>query len=300
MTPIRESRLDLAGRRTRALEVGSDVATEIVGPPVVLLHGWSDSADTWRRLLATLGARGRRAIALDMPGFGVAAALADETPILPQLDAFAAAAIERESALADGRPVVVAGNSLGGAVAMRVAERDELPIGGIVPIAPAGLSMAGWFRIIEGERLLRLLLASPFPLPELVVREAVGRVYRTLAFADPRLVEPAIVAAFTRHVRTQADVARVLAAGRRLLPELSEPFRLDRIRCPVLLVWGDSDRMVFAAGAEWVLRAVSGARIEVIEGCGHCPQIEATERLVALLEEFADEVVPSAGLVRGT
>ena len=44
---------------------------------VVLLHGWSDSADTWRPLLAQLGARGRRAIAVDLPGFGEATRLHD-------------------------------------------------------------------------------------------------------------------------------------------------------------------------------------------------------------------------------
>ena len=62
----------------------------------------------------------------------------------------------------------------------------------------------------------------------------------------------------------------------------------------MLLVWGDSDRMVFAAGADRVLRTVPDSRIEVIERCGHCPQIEATDRLAGLLEEFAAEVAGSA------
>jgi pimeloyl-ACP methyl ester carboxylesterase len=285
--PIRETRLELAGYRTRALEVESAIGTESARAPVMLLHGWPDSADTWRRLLAAIAERGRSAIAFDMPGFGASAALDADQPILAQLDAFAATAIERESERAGGRHVILAGNSLGAAVAMRAAERPDLPLAGIVPIAPAGLSMARWFRIIEGERLLRLLLASPVPLPELVVRDAVGRVYRTVAFADGRVADAATVAAFTRHVRTRADVVRILGTGRRLLPELRDPFRLDRIRCPVLLVWGDSDRMVFPAGAERVLRAVAGSRIEVIEHCGHCPQIEATERLAELVENFA-------------
>ena len=57
---------------TRALEVEAE-RTKAAWPPVVLLHGWSDSADTWRALLAALADRGHRAIALDMPGFGGAA-----------------------------------------------------------------------------------------------------------------------------------------------------------------------------------------------------------------------------------
>src|SRR3954463_12748885 len=228
---IREQRLKLAGLTTRPLEVGAFGAPS--GPPTVLLHGWSDSADTWRLLLAALARNGHDAIALDMPGFGAAGALRDGEDVMPQVDAFAAEAIERTSERAAGGPVIVAGNSLGGAVALRAAERDDLPLAGIVPVAPAGLTMARWFRIIEGERLLRLLLASPVPLPELVVRDAVGRVYRSVAFADARSVDPAVVAGFTRYVRTRADVSRILGTGRRLLPELQDPFRLDRVRIPV-------------------------------------------------------------------
>jgi pimeloyl-ACP methyl ester carboxylesterase len=282
---IGERRLELAGFETRALEVEpADTGAEA---SIVLLHGWSDSADTWRGLLGELARRGHRALAFDLPGFGAASRLHEDAPVLPQLEAFAEAAIAHVVARSGSNGVIVAGNSLGGAVALRAAEREEHPLAGVVPIAPAGLTMARWFRMIEGERLLRLVLAARVPLPELAVRDAVGRVYRTVAFADPAAVDPMVVAAFTRHVRSQADVSRILATGRRLLPELRDPFRLDRVSCPVLLVWGDSDRMVFAAGADRVLDAVAGSRIEVIEGCGHCPQIEATERLAEVMVEFA-------------
>jgi pimeloyl-ACP methyl ester carboxylesterase len=283
---IRERRLELGGYTTRALELAGDGDS----PPLVLLHGWSDSADTWRRLLGALARRGRRAIALDMPGFGTAAHLSEREPVLAQLDRFVAAAVEH-AGNSHGESVVVVGNSLGGCAAMRAAEREELPIAGVMPIAPAGLAMARWFRIIEGERVLRLMLASPVPLPEVVVRNAVGRVYRALAFARPREVDGASVASFTRHLRSQRDLSRALSTGRRLLPELADPFNLDRISCPVLMVWGDRDRMVFATGADRVLREVEGSRIEVIEHCGHCPQIEAVDHLTALLERFPASLV---------
>lgn len=283
MAAIAERRLELGGFHTRALEVepGDDG-----GDPLLLLHGWSDSADTWRPLLAELARRGRRAVALDLPGFGVADRLARDDAVLPQLDRFAAAAVARESERAGGRDVVIAGNSLGGCVAMRVAEDPGLPLAGIVPIAPAGLDMAGWFPLVEGAPLVRFVLRAPVPLPEAVVREAVGRAYRTLAFARPRETDPAVVSSFTRHVRSRRDVIRVLATGRRLLPEIREPFRLERIACPLLLVWGDQDRMVFTSGADRVLSEVPDARLEVIDDCGHCPQIEATARVADLLAAF--------------
>src|SRR3954463_4407403 len=112
MTSVVEHRIQIAGHSTRALEVDGG------SPGIVLLHGWSDSADTWRPLLAQLAARGRRAIAGDLPGFGVATRLHDGA-VLPQLDAFATDLVET---WAGKEPVVVAGTSLGGCVALRLAE----------------------------------------------------------------------------------------------------------------------------------------------------------------------------------
>ena len=292
MPMIRERRLELGGFRTRALELATD--SDPHADSLLLLHGWSDSADTWRPLLARLAARGRRALALDMPGFGQADRMDRDEAVLPQLDRFLAAAVEHASEQGAGAPVVVAGNSLGGLAAMRAAENDEPAIAGIVPIAPAGLEMARWFPIVESAPLVRMILRAPVPLPEAVVRESVGRVYRALAFARPSEVDPAVIRSFTRHVRSRRDVIRVLATGRRLLGEIRDPFQLARIRCPVLLVWGAEDRMVFSSGAERVLREIPGARLELIENCGHCPQIEAADRLAELLDEFPGVLAPAA------
>ena len=73
-----------------------------------------------------LGARDRRAIAVDLPGFGHASRLGSGA-ILPQLDAFAGALVEQWAG--DGE-VVVVGNSLGGVIALRLAERADLPLAG--------------------------------------------------------------------------------------------------------------------------------------------------------------------------
>ena len=180
----------------------------------------------------------------------------------------------------------VVGNSLGGALSLRAAQRNGAPVAGIVPIAPAGLHMAGWFSAIEREWLVRLLRLSPVPVPDRFVRPIVGRVYRTLAFADPGAVDPGVVDAFAGHLAGFAQSMGVLDTGRRLLPELDDPFELERIDCPLLLVWGERDRMVFTTGAERVLRTVDYSDIEVIPGCGHCPQVEVPDVLAGLLLEF--------------
>src|SRR5919107_3346252 len=99
-----EHRIEVAGHSTRAFESAGE------GPGIVLLHGWGDAADVWLPVLAELSARERRAIAVDLPGFGRATALKPGA-VLPQLDAFAAELVRGWS---EGEPVVVAGSSLGG------------------------------------------------------------------------------------------------------------------------------------------------------------------------------------------
>jgi pimeloyl-ACP methyl ester carboxylesterase len=279
MQPLYEHRLELAGFETRALELEGD------GPPLILLHGYADSADTWRRTMDLLARHDRRAIAFDLPGFAAAGPLRPGEPVLEQLDAFVAAAVGHV-AQEQGADVVLVGNSLGGCVSLRAGERDDLPLRGIVPVAPAGFDMPVWFRVIEADPLVRALLASPLPLPSVVVRAVVGQAYRNLAFARPRAVPAEVVAAFTEHHRSPTAISQYLATGRRLLPELNECFRLARVRMPVLLVWGDRDRMVTHRGSREVLEALPDTEYVLLEGVGHCPQVEAPERFVEVLERF--------------
>jgi pimeloyl-ACP methyl ester carboxylesterase len=107
-----------------------------------------------------------------------------------------------------------------------------------------------------------------------------------LAFADQAKVPPGSVSMFTAHHRDRGTVSRYLATVRRLLPELSDPFRLHRVECPVLLIWGTRDRMVTHKGAERIASELPETQVELLEGVGHCPQLEATARVVELLAGF--------------
>jgi pimeloyl-ACP methyl ester carboxylesterase len=229
---------------------------------------------------------GRGALALDMPGFGEADRLAREKPILPQLDRFANAAIAYAAESSSTGRVVLAGNSLGGCVALRAAQRRETPLAGIVPIAPAGLDLARWISIIEGAWAIQTILRSPLPMPEVAIRGLVGQTYRRLATASPGELDPTVVSNFTRSFRTKRDVVRLLGTGRRLRPEIESPFELGWIECPVLVIWGERDLMVSASGADRILAEVAHARAEIIPDCGHCPQVERPDLVFELIAEF--------------
>ena len=111
---ITEDRVCFNGVHTRRLSVAGS------GTPIALLHGFADSADTWRDVLTALSAAGRAAFAVDMPGFG------DAEPrqagaIIPQLDGFV------DAVIAETGPVILMGNSLGACASVRAATRGSGP-----------------------------------------------------------------------------------------------------------------------------------------------------------------------------
>jgi pimeloyl-ACP methyl ester carboxylesterase len=261
------------------------VFAEGEGVPVVLLHGWMDNADTWLAVLERLARSGRSGVAYDLPGFGTAPPLGDGS-VVDQLADFAAEAVELE-AERSGRDVVVAGNSLGGWVALRLAERDDLPLAGIVPIGPAGIKMAPFFFTADRIPAVSRLISLPAPVPPALVRSIMGRFYRTLAYAEPNAVDGAVVDRFTKHNADRAVLRTRLDYAKRLKPELEHPFDPAKISVPVTVLWGESDRLCMPAGAQKLAKMLPDARIEMLDGVGHTPQIEVPDVVVATIEELA-------------
>ena len=155
-----------------------------------------------------------------------------------------------------------------------------------MPIGPAGFDHPGWFRVIEQQPLLRWALNDAVPVPGVALRQITAQVFRRLAYGDASLARREDLELFASHFSSARDVRRLLATGRRLISELVDPFRLDRIEAPVLLVWGERDRMVTCRGSRHLLAAIPDARYERLAGVGHCPQLEVPELVCDLLVGF--------------
>jgi pimeloyl-ACP methyl ester carboxylesterase len=273
---MREYRLTLNGARTRAIEV------EGSGPPVVMLHGFCDSADTWRNVLEPLRERGRAAIAYDMPGFGYSKPVHFPLPLLDQQVAFAAAAVCAAAEKA-GMPAIVAGNSLGGWTSLRLAERDDLPLAGIIPVAPAGISLSPWFFRADRVPGVAQLLRVPGPVPEIVTRGVVARAVRRIGFGDQTKADERFVRSFTLHNRNRAWAFARIAAAKAVAAETKRPFNAERVRVPAAIVWGTRDVLCLVEGAE-PLAAQLGAKLFVVRGCGHLPQVEAPASVLEAID----------------
>lgn len=279
---IRTGRRSFAGARTRVLEVGPRPKRGT--GRLVLLHGYCDSADTWRPALAELAAAGIPAVAIDLPGFGEADPLRPG-PMLAQLDAFVAEAVRFYA----GRgKVVLAGNSLGGTLSLRAACRANLPINGVASIAAPGFVDSWLVRTVGRYPLpLRLVASLPLPVPGFVVRTVAEFVVPRLLYADHNAAEAAHVARFTGLFPDFRSTTARLDQARQLVAELADAYDgLESITVPLLVVACGKDRLVTAAAGRRLHTLVPHSQLMLREEWGHCPQLDDPGAIAELLSYF--------------
>lgn len=279
-----------AGTEVNVLTAGSGSRT------VVLLHGFGDTHATWRHVLPAL-ARWHRVIALDLPGFGASGPVAG-----PLLDGQVAAVEAVLDALEAAGPVAVIGNSMGGAAAIRFALTHPRRTDRVAVIAPAGMGVGVpiWWRMLSGQLLsLRLVLLALEVVPPALVESVSRQIFLRLVLHDPGRVDAATLREMGRRYRSRRDIEDLYQLGHLLVAELASGTLLEQaaaLDVPLMVAWGRHDRMVPVEHGRALAAAVPRARLEILEGCGHCPQIERPDLLIPLLERFLDPLAVCAGV----
>ena len=298
-TQIRVAYRRFAGVRTRVLEVGPSalVDTEAsrnsprkraaAGPSVprlVLLHGYCDSADTWRSVLEELGAAGISAVAVDLPGSGEADALRPGA-ILPQLDAFATALIKEQSVRG---AVVLAGNSLGATTSLRAAQNTKLRIAGVVSIAAPGFVDSWLIRTVARYPIpLRFYSSLPLPIPDFVVRTVAEQVVPRMLYADAAKADAGQIQRFLKLFPNYRATTAMLEQARLLVVELGNAYQLETVQVPLLVVVCGKDKLVSAASGRQLHALVPHSRLLFRHDWGHCPQLDDPDEIAELLTYFA-------------
>ncbi len=263
---IRERRAVHAGVRTRELFVEGE------GPAIVLLHGFSHSADAWRPVLNRFAAAGQAAVAVDLPGFGDADS-AQPGAWLPQGDRFVGAVVAQHGRHA---PVVVIGNSLGSFLTVRAAASPlRLPIRGIVPTATPGM---GWTRLVraglarDGRFLLRAATAR---IPQGIRSCGADKIASRLIYGDRAALDITLVRTLSSQVHSRRGARELLSLALSMKAEVDAEPAVSGIACPTVLVHGRRDRLVALASSEGWHQVIPHSRLVVLTQAGHCPQLDA-------------------------
>jgi len=241
------------------------------GEPLLLVHGVGSRWQVWLPVLERLAAE-RDVIAVDLPGFAASPPSPPGTPPgIPSLTD----ALERF--LDDLRidTTHVGGNSLGGWLALELAKRGRAR--SVTAISPAGfyndreaVHMRTSLRL--SVRVARLLA----PNAELILTSAVGRT----ALMGQLTGRPWKVP-----VQDAVEDLRALAAAPGFDATLDSFSRAcfrdgEAIDVPVTIAWGQRDFLLIPRQGRLAVRAIPGARLVTLRGCGHVPTYD-DPRLVA-------------------
>lgn len=257
--------VDALGIRTNCY-----VAGEAGKPPVILLHGMSTSADSFRELMHLM-AEDYYLIAPDIPGFGYSENTDPYT--MEHLIEWLA---DLEEALELPQAHVV-GHSFGGVLAMGKALSYPERIDRLVLVAPAVLVASQYpdwlkkagknLRLVEaGIVLSRILLERQIRVP----------------FFDADNMDESV----WQRRRTDYANSRASAAAMNAVAFYDVRPRLPEIEQPTFIIWGEDDPVVPHEHAEKLDEHLPNSRIYKVSTCGHIPMLEREQEVAGIIREF--------------
>jgi 4,5:9,10-diseco-3-hydroxy-5,9,17-trioxoandrosta-1(10),2-diene-4-oate hydrolase len=289
MDVIRSKTLSVMGLHTRVLEEGDAGG----GDPVLMIHGVGGWAENWREVMTPIARSGRRAIAFDLPGFGESDAPGHVEHFGPR-DPFYARFV---GALLDELGIHSAhlvGNSMGGAVAFTAAVTQPERTRSLSLVAGGGVGT-------EVALFLRLCTLPGVPtLSRVFGRPEQAREVLRTCFYDSRRIPAALYdeaerygfpsfGEFVNALRSGVTIFGVRRSLREHWVALAPNFA-----GPVLVIWGREDRVLPVEHVAEAEDVMPQARIELIDDCGHLPQVERTDAFLAALLPFLDQAEAAA------
>jgi pimeloyl-ACP methyl ester carboxylesterase len=239
------------------------------GPALILIHGTGGSRAAWDPVVPLLAPH-RRVFAIDLPGCGSSPGLPAETrPTVPAL----AEAIARWIGELDLGPAHVAGNSLGGGIALELAKSGE--VASATALSPIGFYNRREFAYGSASlRVTRLGAKALDPIaPILFKSRAVRTIVLSQALGRPwRMSAESAVTSGHAMATASRFSEGVKAAG---------DYRFSGTpAAPITIAWGRRDRILFWRQAERARRLLPDAPFIPLDGCGHVPMTD-DPRLVA-------------------
>ena len=278
----------VAPLHVEVLRAGQDERT-----PLVLLHGFTGDSSTWRDVAAILG-RERRVLAVDLPGHG-RSGLAGAESVAAAAEAVNAA-VAKDGAATDTERYHLAGYSMGGRIALRLALDHPERVRSLTLISTsAGIREASQRsgRVAADERLAVRIETEP--LSVFVDEWMAQPLFATLSRLDPARLAAARAQRLQCSPQGLAAALRGLGAGA-MAPMWRELGALD---LPVLVVAGELDKKYAALACE-MSEAITGAQLALIGSAGHAVGAEAPKALALRIDAFLASVeADAAGDGRG-
>lgn len=248
----------------------------IDGAPIVLIHGFSFSLESWDKWAADLS-KDHRVIRFDLAGHGLSSphpenrydTTARVNHILKLMDKLGIAR------------ATFAGNSYGGLLAWNIAANHPQRVDRLVLVDSAAFSINGVTeKPAPVPESMRAYLLDPKPEQ---VKGSAGLIFANLAALPPERLE------MMRDMIARPDNGPALIAHLEQFTLPPPKADLARISAPTLILWGRADRVIPVEQADRLHHAIRGSKLIIYDGVGHAPQEEAATRSLKDVREFLTE-----------
>jgi pimeloyl-ACP methyl ester carboxylesterase len=265
---------------------------------VLLVHGLGGHTISWEPAAPELAERLHATVtAVDLPGFGLTRVPRGRRATLGTHGRVLRALLQRSG------PSAVAGNSMGGALGIGLTARHPDLVRALVLVDPAlprpAMNPAQCTVMARLAPMLVPMFGAQFLAargrilgPERLVDDTMGWTLCRPERLDPELRRRLVELATTRRTFPEAPAAYAESA-RSLFWYLTHNMRADeaRVTSPTLIVHGAQDKLVPAAAARDLAARQPEFALEMIDDCGHAPQLEVPDQFLAAVAPWLSNVL---------
>lgn len=283
--PWDDLRADYASPASQFLEIAPGLRVHVRdeglrdGPVLVLVHGSNASLHSWEPWVGRLSDR-LRLVSLDLQGHG----LTGPSPDGCYTPDCMAATIEGVRARLGIERLAIAGNSMGGNVAISYALAHPDRVTHLILVDSSGAPVKADRPAPVGFRIARLPVlrdVAAHVTPRAIIERTLER-----SVSVKTVVTDAAVDRYWRLLRAPGNRAATLARFAQGIPQRTAAELAPLRGTPVLLMWGEEDALIPVSAALWFKAALPQARLVSYPGIGHLPQEEAPDRSAADVAAF--------------
>ncbi|MDP6704608.1 MAG: alpha/beta hydrolase, partial [archaeon] len=232
------------------------------GQPLLILHGWGGSADSWKGIQDRVATEGYQVTSVDLPGFGETQAPTKVWGIEDYAE-FVAAFVKK----LEIEKIFILGHSFGGQIAIQFAVKHPDRVEGLVLCAAAGVRRKKSLKVCIVQMIAKIgkTVASVLPVQEDRLRSLFYKIIRRGDYVKSRGIMKRI---FQKVIRQDLS------------------FSFSYIRMPTLIVWGGQDQITPVEDGERMKDSMSETEFKVIQSSGHNIHFDAPDELVSVLLRF--------------
>jgi pimeloyl-ACP methyl ester carboxylesterase len=266
--------VEVRGCRVNYVDIGAGDK-----PPVVFVHGLGGNWQNWLENIPRL-AQDRRVLALDLPGFGESQMPHGKISIT----GYGETVVEFARTVGIEEPTDVVGNSMGGFIAAEIGLGSPDFARKIVLCSAAGISITNLKRrpVLTAARITAAVTNVVLARAEAMAKRP-GLRHAALAyvFRHPSRIAPDLAYQVMQGTGKSGFIDALDA-----LTDYDFRDRLDDVKVPVLLIWGEDDNLVPVEDADEFERLIPDARKVILDDTGHVPMLERPATFNDLVADF--------------